>query len=402
MKIIQRVIFQYEPAAMSAPIQYRLIDDPATFAKMSHLWNRLLQQTNNDNIYITWEWLSHWWEVYKEGRSLFIVIAEQDDQLVGFLPLLRRKITYYGLLKFRRIEFLSTGESEEEEVCPTIMNCSMLPGLEQQICEGFVGFLVNDLGDEWDELRMTPLVMDDSKTTYFSRSFAMRSNYLCRTEDRGLNAYTDLSNGWDELSKSFGTKTRKGLRRGRKFIANTQASGYKFLENAEDFDYFYDAFVELHGKRWKNNSIFDNSNFARFQRQVCMDIFAKGGLMLSLLTVDNQIISGNLDYCHGDTVYGYLTAYDPGFKTNLSLGLLGMSYCLEHSSNKSYKKYDWYRVTDAGGYKKHFLPNIRCMVTFHCQKQTLNSILYAGTRKIIVQLKRLRKRQFKIFSLSND
>ncbi|WOH36636.1 GNAT family N-acetyltransferase [Thalassotalea fonticola] len=387
---------------MNSKIQYRLIDDPEILAKMRPSWDRLLQQTNNDNIYITWEWLSHWWQVYHEGRSLFIVIAERDNELVGLLPLLRRKITYYRCFKFRRIEFLSTGETEEEEVCPTIMNCSILPGLEQQVCEGFIHFLVDELGDEWDELRMTPLVMDDLKTKHFSRCFATQRNYLCRTEEQGINAYTDLSNGWDELSKSFGRKTRKGLRRGRKFIAETQDSGYRFLENTEDFDYFYDAFVELHSKRWNNSSIFDNSNFARFQRQVCKDIFEKGWLMLSLLTIDNKIISGNLDYCHGDTVYGYLTAYDPDFKTKLSLGLLGMSYCLEHSSNNTYKKYDWYRVTDKGNYKKHFSPNIRYMVTFNCQKQTLNSILYTGARKIVLALKRLRRQQLKRFSLGND
>lgn len=80
----------------------------------------------------------------------------------------------------------------------------------------------------------------------------------------------------------------------------------------------------------------------------------KGLVKLSLMQAGDHIIAGNLDYCYGDTVYGYQTAFDPEFNSKVSIGIQGMLYCVEEAAREGYRVYDWYRI-EPGDYKEHFV-----------------------------------------------
>ena len=56
---------------------------------------------------------------FQQNRRLWILVVRDDREVIGIAPFLIRKVCYYGIFPFRRVELLGTGEDEEDEICPT-------------------------------------------------------------------------------------------------------------------------------------------------------------------------------------------------------------------------------------------------------------------------------------------
>jgi hypothetical protein len=70
-------------------------------------WNRLLQTSETKSIFLTWQWLSSWWEAFREGADLYAFAVERDGNLIGIAPLVLRR--HGGM---RTVEFLGMGSSD--------------------------------------------------------------------------------------------------------------------------------------------------------------------------------------------------------------------------------------------------------------------------------------------------
>ena len=53
---------------------------------LSAEWNRLLEGSCSDTIFLTWEWCEAWWKAYGNDRSLFVLTAWEGSELVGIAP----------------------------------------------------------------------------------------------------------------------------------------------------------------------------------------------------------------------------------------------------------------------------------------------------------------------------
>ncbi len=58
------------------------------FFSIQYQWNQLLKESDNDNIFLTWEWVYTWWEVFGGESELFIITVKNDKgDLIGIAPL---------------------------------------------------------------------------------------------------------------------------------------------------------------------------------------------------------------------------------------------------------------------------------------------------------------------------
>ena len=72
-------------------MRVEMIDDPRRFNDLRNDWTRLLENSPNDSLTVTWEWLSSWWQAYGAARHLRIIAIWDDNKLVGAAPLLARR-----------------------------------------------------------------------------------------------------------------------------------------------------------------------------------------------------------------------------------------------------------------------------------------------------------------------
>ena len=74
-------------------------------------WNGLLSDSSADTIFLTWEWILCWWQVYGAKYQLALTLVyNESDKLVGAAPFKVRKLTRLpGLRPVKVLEFIGWG-----------------------------------------------------------------------------------------------------------------------------------------------------------------------------------------------------------------------------------------------------------------------------------------------------
>jgi len=90
---------------MSA-LHLRVVDSEVEFDALRPAWNRLLDESLDKNLFLSWEWQSTWWKHFGNGRQLNILIVEENGKLTAIAPLVRSRLSL-GILNFESLESIS-------------------------------------------------------------------------------------------------------------------------------------------------------------------------------------------------------------------------------------------------------------------------------------------------------
>lgn len=356
------------------------------FKSLHLVWNQLLDVAHTNNLYLSWEWLYTWWQMYGIDRELFIICTYEENQLIAIFPLFKHLVKKLYLFKWSVLEFLGSGEHKKDEVCSNLLEPIVHPDYIEAYFIHLRSFLYKS-----EVILCNQIVLKSVRTDTFFLKKAMfvfnENTYHIRVLPLFTNGATRLESGWDCFMKKLGKKTRKKIRRERRLLESTDAFEYFFLENESDFDWMFDAFVKLSLKRWKGRGVFSSQRYLEFQRCLAKRLFRKGLVRLSLMKVKDRIIAGNLDYCYGDTVFGYQTAFDIDFDSKASIGMQGILYCLERAIKEGYRIYDWYRI-EPGDYKRHFVSDTEQIVELLILKRDIVGYLIILFHMVIRTVKR--------------
>src|SRR5262249_22517694 len=86
-------------------IETTLVTSASEFDALRDDWHGLLSRSPTNSVFLTWEWLFPWWQVYGRNAPLRLVVAHDNGRLCGIAPLYRNTI-YLGPARFRTLEFL--------------------------------------------------------------------------------------------------------------------------------------------------------------------------------------------------------------------------------------------------------------------------------------------------------
>jgi hypothetical protein len=68
-----------------------VMDRPVALRELRPVWNPLLAKTWSKSVFLTWEWIENWWNVYNSGFDLAIIVAREGGTPCGIAPLLIRR-----------------------------------------------------------------------------------------------------------------------------------------------------------------------------------------------------------------------------------------------------------------------------------------------------------------------
>ena len=89
------------------------VEHAGGLAALREEWNELLAASAADGLFLTWEWLSHWWRHLSAGRRLSLTLVRAGGELVAIAPLAVRRRRVAGLLPVRSLEFLDDSPAVE-------------------------------------------------------------------------------------------------------------------------------------------------------------------------------------------------------------------------------------------------------------------------------------------------
>ena len=98
-------------------LKYELINSTEVFKSLKTEWNNLLNNSNVDSIFLTWEWQFNWWNSFKSNKTLSIIIVRdnKDNKLLGIAPLYKAKKQIFKAISISELKFIGDDDNATSE-----------------------------------------------------------------------------------------------------------------------------------------------------------------------------------------------------------------------------------------------------------------------------------------------
>jgi CelD/BcsL family acetyltransferase involved in cellulose biosynthesis len=358
-------------------IEISKITTDAGFLRLRERWNSLLSQSSNNTIFLTWEWLYSWWEIFKDNRKLFILIAKENKEIVGIAPLLRRRVYYFKILPFYRLEFLASGEDAKDETCSIYLNFIIKNGRERAVIDAFVNyFKINR--DKWDEINLGEIIKDKDNLILLQKFTDDKMFY--KTDRYGKCAYVNSPDSWEKYLANLGRLKRRNIRRDRKLLSKKFEVKYDVVDfdKIEDLLSVLEPMKKIHQREWKSRGrlgVFASNKFTKFIEIVSKQLAKKKWLKLSYLKLDNKEVAFHYTFNYNNKIYDYITGFTPVPGKNIGVGTVLLSYCIENMINSNVKEWDFLKSGECG-WKHEWANSERMLVSARISKKNLKERCY--------------------------
>lgn len=372
------------------------IDKEDDFLKLREEWNNLLQQSRSNTIFLTWEWLYTWWEIFKKGRKLFILLAKENEEIIGIAPLLKRRVYYFGILPFDRLEFLATGEEEKDETCSVYLNFIIKKGKEQEVVDHILRYLLEQ-SSHWDEIILRDMIETNGNTILFKKFSNNGSCY--KTVSNSKCIYINLPNSWEEYLVGLGAKKRRNIRRDRKLLGKAFIINYTVVDfnESKDFPHVLKPMKEIHQKEWQSKNkpgVFASSKFTQFVNKLSLRTAELKWLKLSYLKLDGKEMAFRYTFSYNNKIYDYITGFIPTSDERIGLGTVLLSYCIEDVIKSGTKEWDFLKG-GSGSWKGEWANAERELMSIKISKKTVKYRYFLICAFIVNNLKKLKRKIIK-------
>lgn len=322
--------------------QCRLINRPEEFVLLKEKWNTLLSNSSSNNIFLRWEWLWNWWEVFGTGEmELCIVLIEKEKgEVVGIAPfyLIRRSLG--GIYPVKRLIFLGTQTKGIGSVGSEYMDIICREGEEESITQYLFDQIV--IHNLCDEIYLSK--MDTSSIAFnLFKNISSRKRFLFLVLNESESPYISLPSAWEEYLNGLSSSMRYKIRRERrKLEKSTSNIAIRITSDEIELSSDFQEFMRLHQCRWhsRGGGVFRSARFTLFHRKVVRSLMKSGYLNLAFLSIDGRNKAALYNIAYNNKIYFYLSGMDI-CDTKGSFGLVLHSHCIEDAICKGMKEYDF-------------------------------------------------------------
>jgi CelD/BcsL family acetyltransferase involved in cellulose biosynthesis len=324
---------------MEEPI-LRIISDKREFADIRDQWNNLLNKSLSNTIFLTWEWMYTWWECFGEGKTLFVIVAEDNGEIVGIVPLYRTQAKIFGLSTLKHLEFLGTTGVITEYTDFIIQN-----GLEYKLVPAIINIIFQNSSD-WDAFNLVSM-RKDSINLKLIQKYCEDNAFNLWEYNTHTSPYIELPATIDEYFKTISNNSRWRIRKHRKNLEVDRKVELLETVDKKTVTTDFSTIIELHQKRWEKKGgpgSFSQSRkrFIKFHNTIIHRFFDNGWLYLLQLMVDGISVAGQYNFIYHNTVYYHSAGFNPDWAEN-NVGNVLQFYAVEDSIRKGVKEFDFLR-----------------------------------------------------------
>jgi hypothetical protein len=292
-------------------------------------WNHLLAKSKSNNIFLTFEWLYSWWNIYSNDKKiLFILTIYNEDTLLGIAPWYINNISH-SLLIQKRLEFIGSPEAGSD-----YLDVICMEGEEINISHILYKYIHNEF-KEWNSF----LFVDFPSKSLFFRNFIYELNNDGKYYSLNTASYCptiNLPNSIEEYKSSMTSKRQRKLdwqinkltQKGQITTDNIVCNGSdKTIENY--FDY-YDKVRNINNEKLRM--------FIKFYNKYLGN---KSTIQIITLKQGENILASILHLFYGNRKFNYLVATNKKYDKNISVGEILVYECINNSIIEKYVIYDF-------------------------------------------------------------
>lgn len=349
------------PKTIKSTMKITCIRDAKDLQTLENEWNALLRESSSDSVFLTWEWISTWWEIFGSAFSLR-VLAARDEQgaLLGIAPLMIGREKILGRT-FRALMIIG----QKGDTLAEYLDFFIRKGTEAIVANEFLAYIQTELRPEWDLL-------------FFERILSESPNLgIIRQQLGGALIDGELKSpfvtlpvdSWSEFLASKSRNFRSQWNNSWNRLMKQGAVEFQFAGKEIGLKEAMHEVARLHRQRWgeKSNS-FKTEKYLAFHDLLSRRLHEKGWLVLMLIAVNGEPVAARYDFCYGGKVWciqgGWNDAYD-----HMRVGTILTGKVIEWAIDHGQSEYDF--LGGDSDYKRRWSDGERVMVnvTF-CNIQT--------------------------------
>jgi CelD/BcsL family acetyltransferase involved in cellulose biosynthesis len=314
-------------------------DQASIFEQLKSEWNALLERSNANQIFSTWEWQSTWWDVYQRGKQLWIVSCrDENDRLIGLGPWFIEQHPVLGRV------VRSVGCVDVTDYLDLIVNHDYL----EPVLNCFAVFLSGHQ-HEFDNIDLCN-IPELSPTPRLFPGILEQYGFKASVKQQEVCPVIDLPASWDDYLEGLDKKYRHELRRKIRRSRGAGADWY-VVDSTHNLDEEIERFLELMASSDKEKADFlkDEQNVTFFKK-IAPVLFEKGWLQLSFLTVGGHAAATYLNFDYGGRILVYNSGLAPDYG-HLSPGIVLLAHLIRTALDSRHSVFDFLRGNEV--YKYH-------------------------------------------------
>jgi len=303
------------------------------FRVLEEEWNVLLVRSEADNLFLTWQWLYTWWEVYKDHGekelSIFLIRGE-DGELLGIAPLYASTSTP---LRAHTLRFLGSYGLGSD-----YLDFIFTAGREEEIFNVLMSYLKSSC-KSWNVIELSDISEDSPNFKLLKEEMQLR----CRVSEHTTCPFLPLPKSWEALHASFSKNLRYDVNRKRRKFKNAFNGTAREITRADELDDGIKALISLNRSRFKEKEIpspFADSRFEAFHRKIMPIFLARDILRLFFLYIDDNPIACLYIFKYKGRYLYYQIGFDTVWN-KISPGVILFSYAFERAIEEGVTEFDF-------------------------------------------------------------
>jgi len=376
-------------------LSHEVVDGADALEALSTEWTALLGRSAGNEPTLSPKWLLTWWRTFGPvgGRRLSTLLIREDGRLVGMVPLLRRLALHRGLVPFRRLELLGSGEPEQHEIASDYIGVIAERGREEAVARRLVSVLEGrDMGT-WDDVVLPEMNGEGELPALLETAFR-EAGFDARMTVVNEAYYVPLAQTWEEFLGSLGTRRRGCLRRQlREFEGWAESWEIRSARTPEELAEGKKVLTDLHGSRWRaagHGGSFSSPLFQAFHDELMPRLLAADALDLSWMTVAGRPVAALYNVIWNGKVYAYQSGRITDVPNGVSPGIAMNAYSMKRAIERGLREYDF-----LGGpttHKRDFTPHKRPLVSLRVSRAPFRERARQLTESAVGLAKRVRAR----------
>jgi len=368
------------PGQGISPLEISVASAESDLSRLEGEWNGLFE-SSDATVFQSYEWVTAWWNHFRNDRELYCLCFRSEGRLVGLAPLCRRTVRVLGVPLFRSLEFLGRPHADYLDILVT-------PGFGLPVVGAFVAHIASGRArvDLLDLEEIPPWSLLKDHIGEQAGASGMKA-----VIDRGPACpYIPLPGTFEEFLSSLGPNTRYNYRRKWSRLRGSHAVTERLVRGTgEDAAAGLRSFMKIHGERWKGlgfPSAFDNPVERGFFEEMVLRFGGRDWIRLFFLEVDGVDVAASLEFLYRGRAYMYhCNATGPEDVMRCSPGLLVKLFAIRSDIREGMHEYDMLRGEESYKYE-----HLKALERF-------NSTMRMAARPL---LSRLRFRLFLIWLLA--
>ena len=327
-----------------------LIDDLAAFEHLRADWTDLLETSDADGLFLTWEWLFTWWKHLAGDARLFILTVRSGGKLLAIAPFAWTPARVASLLPLPSLEFLGTGT-----VGSDYLDIIIRRGAEQEALDALRTYLAG----QSVVVGLAQLNAQHSAAAALARALAPHEWRQFRRA-AGVCPFIRLAGlTWDSYLGSLGSDHRYNFNRRLKQAKRNFDVRFEQARSPEECRDALARLIGLHNARWQGHGgsdAFHAPAVVRFHEEVSRVALDRQWLRLFVLWFGGEPVAALYGFRYRQTFSFYQSGYDPRYRKH-SVGLLAMGLAIKSAIDEGAGEYDLLHGDES--YKFHWAKEVR-------------------------------------------